>query len=242
MARNTCYTDSTRLITSGRGRSQLMLSSAAGGSRRHARAQRPCSAAKMQADRVVGSRPARSFVCGGPRLRVDLWRPPARPLHSRRRWTTSMCSFELEPGARPREDEQVVDEPAQNTIERARIVSARESCSSDGACAGAGGPSFGTRCTRRGQASELGKSSMHLKATSEWKERTRDEVLPVGLTFAALPLAAHDAASRPVLRSRRRAQGRSVSSWGWYPASLAAHGRLGRPGKKTRHRTTPRWS
>ena len=81
--------------------------------------------------RAFGSRPARSFVCGGPRLRVDLWRPPARPLHSRRRWTTSMCSFELEPGARPREDEQVVDEPAQNTVERARIVSARESCSSD---------------------------------------------------------------------------------------------------------------
>jgi hypothetical protein len=95
-----------------------------------------------------------------------------------------MCSFELEPGACPREDEQVVNEPAQNTVERARIVSARESCSSAGACAGAGGPSFGTRCTRRGRAGELGKSSTHLKATSEWKERTRDEVLPVGLTFA----------------------------------------------------------
>ena len=34
-----------------------------------------------------------------------------------------MCSFELEPGACPREDEQVVNEPAQNTVERARIVS-----------------------------------------------------------------------------------------------------------------------
>ena len=78
-----------------------------------------------------------------------------------------MCSFELEPGARPREDEQVVDEPAQNTVERARIVSARESCSSAGACAGAGGPSFGTRCTRRGRAGELGMSFAHLMTPSE---------------------------------------------------------------------------
>ena len=45
-----------------------------------------------------------------------------------------MCSFELEPGARPRENEQFVNEPAQNTVERARIVSVRESCSSAGAC------------------------------------------------------------------------------------------------------------
>ena len=113
-----------------------------------------------------------------------------------------MCSFELEPGARPREDEQVVDEPAQNTVERARIVSSRESCGSDGVCAGAGGPSFGTRCTRRGRAVELGKSSTHLVATSEWKESDRVELLPVGLTFAALPLAAHDAAARVDVRAR----------------------------------------
>ena len=113
-----------------------------------------------------------------------------------------MCSFELEPGARPREDEQVVDEPAQNTVERARIVSSRESCGSDGVCAGAGGPSFGTRCTRRGRAVELGKSSTHLVATSEWKESARVELLPVGLTFAALPLAAHDAAARVDVRAR----------------------------------------
>ena len=50
--------------------------------------------------RVVGSRPARSFVCRRPRLRVDLMEAPAHPLHSRRRWTTSVCSFELEPSAR----------------------------------------------------------------------------------------------------------------------------------------------
>ena len=162
-AQHVLHRGSSRLV----GRSPLMFSSAAGGSRRHARARRPCSAARMSVDRVVGSRPARSFVCGGPRLRVDLWRPPAHPLHSRRRWTTSMCSFELEPGACPREDEQVVNEPAQNTVERARIVSARESCSSAGACAGAGGPSFGTRCTRRGRAGELGVSSTHLISTSE---------------------------------------------------------------------------
>ena len=78
-----------------------------------------------------------------------------------------MCSFELEPGARPREDEQVVNEPAQNTVERARIVSGGESCGSVGARVGAGGPSFGTQCTQRGRAGELGVSSTHLISTSD---------------------------------------------------------------------------
>ena len=113
-----------------------------------------------------------------------------------------MCSFELEPGACPREDEQVVNEPAQNTVERARIVSGGESCGSDGARVGAGGPSFGTQCTRRGRAGELGVSSTHLISTSEWKESARVELLPVGLTFAALPLVAHAAAARIDFRSR----------------------------------------
>ena len=57
--------------------------------------------------------------------------PMHAPRRPSRRCTTSMCCFELEPGARPREDEQVVNEPAQNTAKRARSVSARESCSSD---------------------------------------------------------------------------------------------------------------
>ena len=63
------------------------------------------------------------------------------------------------------EDERAFDEPVQTTAERARIVSARESCSADSARAGAGGPSFGTRQTRRGRAGGIGMSSAHLAAS-----------------------------------------------------------------------------
>ena len=80
--------------------------------------------------RAFGSRPARSFVCRRPRLRVDLMelRPPtALP--------PTMDDLDVQLRARAQsaapEDEHVFNEPAQTTAERARSVSARESCSSD---------------------------------------------------------------------------------------------------------------
>ena len=80
------------------------------------------------------------------------------------------------------------DEPAQTTAERACIVSARESCSSDVAGAGAGGPTFGVRQTWRDRAGELGMSSTHLVASSVEKDRSIIELHTVGLAFAALPV------------------------------------------------------
>ena len=77
--------------------------------------------------RAFGSRPARSFVCRRPRLRVDLMelRPPtALP--------PTMDDLDVQLRARAQsaapEDEHVFNEPAQTTAERARSVSARESC------------------------------------------------------------------------------------------------------------------
>jgi len=161
-------------------------------------------------DRAVGSKPTRSFVCRRPRLRVDLTEAAAVQCTAaddgRPRCAASSTSPERGP-----EYETAFDEPAQNMMERASVVSAREQCSIGAAHADLGGPSFGTRHTRRGRAGELGMSSTHHVAMTESKGASRLELLPVGLTFAALPLAAHGAAARVAFRSRRRSPDRSVS-------------------------------
>ena len=114
--------------------------------------------------RAVGSRPAHSFVCRRPRLRVDLMelRPPtALP--------PTMDDLDVQLRARAQsaapEDEHVFNEPAQTTAERARSVSARESCSCR---AGAGGPRELRDAVHAARPSwQLGTSSTHLAATSE---------------------------------------------------------------------------
>ena len=120
------------------------------------------------------------------------------------------------------EYETAFDEPAQSTMERMCVVSAREGSSIGAAHAELAGRSFGTRRTRRGRARELVMSATHRAAMPKSRGATRVELLPVGRTLAALPLVAHGAAARVDFRSRRRSPNRLLSSLGEYPASMTA--------------------
>ena len=120
------------------------------------------------------------------------------------------------------EYETAFDEPAQSTMERMCVVSAREGSSIGAAHAELAGRSFGTRRTRRGRAGELVMSATHRAAMPKSRGATRVELLPVGRTLAALPLVAHGAAARVDFRSRRRSPDRLLSSLGGYPASRTA--------------------
>ena len=120
------------------------------------------------------------------------------------------------------EYETAFDEPAQSTMERMCVVSAREGSSIGAAHAELAGRSFGTRRTRRGRARELVMSATHRAAMPKSRGATRVELLPVGRTLAALPLVAHGAAARVDFRSRRRSPDRLLSSLGGYPASRTA--------------------
>jgi hypothetical protein len=120
------------------------------------------------------------------------------------------------------EYETAFDEPAQSTMERMCVVSAREGSSIGAAHAELAGRSFGTRRTRRGRAGELVMSATHRAAMPKSRGATRVELLPVCRTLAALPLVAHGAAARVDFRSRRRSPDRLLSSLGGYPASRTA--------------------
>ena len=93
------------------------------------------------------------------------------PRHGNRRCTSSMCGFELEPGAQGPRASKPSTKPAQTTAERARIVSARESFSSDAAQVGV----LVVRASGRGKrgASGLASSAWALCTLQRcWAQRT----------------------------------------------------------------------